>query len=158
MRDEAGTGYRQLIAWQKAIDLVEAVYRLTSSWPREELFGLTSQIRRAAASVPANIAEGRGRTSSKEYAHHLSIAYGSLCEIETYLTIASRLGYIDPTTYETSNERTTEVARVLRGLMKRVQADSSALHETEVDYNPFLTPHASRLTPIARRDNDVARG
>lgn len=158
MADSAAAGYRQLIAWQKAVDLVEAIYRHTSSWPREEMFGLTSQIRRAAASVPANIAEGRGRNSAKEYAHHLSIAYGSLCEVETYLTIAFRLGYIDAEAHDSFDGRSTEVARVLRGLMKRIQAESSVIHETEADYDPFLAPHASRLTPFARRDNDVARG
>jgi four helix bundle protein len=156
--DEASAGYRTLIAWQKAMDLVEIVYRQTSAWPREEQFGLTSQIRRAAVSVPGNIAEGRGRSSDKEYARHLSIAYGSLCEVETYLAIAHRLGVVESTANESLLQRSTEVARLLRGLMKRLQSDSSSLREVELDNDPFLTPHASRLTPQQGRDNDVARG
>jgi four helix bundle protein len=156
--NEAGAGYRTLIVWQKAMDLVEAVYRQTSTWPREEQFGLTSQIRRAVVSVPANTAEGRGRNSDKEYVRHLSIAYGSLCEVETYLVIAVRLGFVDSTSHESLLQRSTEVARLLRGLMKRLQSDSSSLREVEFDYDPFLMPHASRLTPQQGRDNDVARG
>ena len=76
-----GTHYTGLIAWQKAVDLVEEVYRATAAFPKEELFGLTSQIRRAAVSVPSNIAEGQGRASTNEFRHHLSIALGSLCEL-----------------------------------------------------------------------------
>ena len=75
--------YRELMVWQKAIELVEAVYTATGSFPPQEVYGLTSQLRRAAVSVPSNIAEGQGRRSTAEFAHHLSIAYGSLCEIET---------------------------------------------------------------------------
>lgn len=156
--DESGAGNRPLIAWQKAMDLVEAIYRQASAWPREEPFGLTSQIRRAAVSVPGNIAEGRERTSDREYARHLSIADGSLCEAETSLAIAHRLGFVDSNNHESLLQRSTEVARLLRGLMKRIQADSSSLREVELAYDPFLTPHASRPTPISRRDNDVARG
>ena len=75
--------YRDLIVWQKAMDLVEDVYKKTKGFPREELYGLTSQLRRAVVSVPSNNAEGQGRNSTKEFLHHLSIAYGSLCEVET---------------------------------------------------------------------------
>ncbi|HET8626374.1 MAG TPA: four helix bundle protein, partial [Thermomicrobiales bacterium] len=74
-------GYRELIAWQKAMDLVEHVYVATGAWPSEERFGLVQQVRRAAVSVPANVAEGHGRTGSKEYLHHLSLAVGSLHEL-----------------------------------------------------------------------------
>jgi four helix bundle protein len=75
--------YRQLIARQKAMDLVVAIYYLTKDFPKEEVYGLTGQIRRAAVSIPSNIAEGQGRNSTKELLHYLSIAYGSLSEIET---------------------------------------------------------------------------
>jgi four helix bundle protein len=85
--------YQRLTAWQKSMELVKAIYRATSDWPRQEQFGLTNQVRRAAVSIPSNIAEGHGRSSSQEYAHHLSIAYGSLCELETQLLIAEGLGY-----------------------------------------------------------------
>ena len=83
--------YRDLIAWQKGVDLVEGIYRATQSWPREETYSLTDQVRRAAVSVPANIAEGHGRHSTKEFLQHLGIASGSLCEAETHLVIANRL-------------------------------------------------------------------
>ena len=86
--------YQDLLAWQKAMDLVELVYAATRSWPKEELYGLTSQIRRAAVSVPSNVAEGQGRTSPKELLHHLPIAHGSLRELETQTMIAGRLGYL----------------------------------------------------------------
>ncbi len=80
--------YGDLIAWQKVMDLVSEVYRVTKDWPREEMFGLTSQVRRSAVSIPSNIAEGQGWTGPKEFVHHLSIAHGSLCEAETQLIIA----------------------------------------------------------------------
>jgi four helix bundle protein len=79
--------YQDLTAWQKAMDLVEAVYRATQQWPRDELYGLTNQARRAAVSVPANIAEGKARFGPSEFFHRLSIALGSLHETETHLLI-----------------------------------------------------------------------
>jgi four helix bundle protein len=85
--------YRDLVAWQKAMDMVEAVYRATQTWPKDEVYGLTTQARRAAVSVPANIAEGQGRRGAAEMVHHLSMAGGSLHELETHLLIALRLGY-----------------------------------------------------------------
>ena len=87
--------HHRLDVWNDAIGLVEAVYRLTSSFPADERFGLTSQLRRAAVSVPSNIAEGAARRSRKEYLHHLGIARGSLSEVETQCVIASRLGLKD---------------------------------------------------------------
>ncbi len=79
------SSYRDLIVWQRGIVLVREVYELSSTWPQHEVFGLTHQIRRAAVSIPANIAEGQGRYGTKELHHHLSIAHGSLCELETHL-------------------------------------------------------------------------
>ncbi len=117
----AGRNYRELVAWQRAVDLVEHIYKVTAKWPREEAYGLTNQIRRAAVSVPANIAEGQGRSSRKEFAHHLAIAYGSLCELETHLIIASRLTYIDPPTLDELIVQTTDVAKPLHGLLRSVQ-------------------------------------
>jgi four helix bundle protein len=108
--------YRQLIAWQKAMELVRFVYELTDKFPREELFGLTSQIRRAVVSIPSNIAEGQGRNSTKEFINYLSIAYGSLMETETQNLVAEMRKYI---TAEESNavmERSAEVGRVINGL------------------------------------------
>jgi four helix bundle protein len=91
-----GESYRDLIAWRKAMDLVTKIYRVTQSFPRDELYGLTNQLRRAAVSVPSNIAEGQARFSPKEFHHFLSHARGSLVEIETQLTIAQNLGYLTP--------------------------------------------------------------
>ena len=121
-----GENYQDLIAWQKAMDLVEGVYRATRGWPKEELYGLSNQVRRAAVSVPANVAEGQGRRSSQEFLHHVSIAHGSLREVETHLLIARRLGYSDEATCEALMHQTAEVGRLLNGLMKRLRVPSPA--------------------------------
>src|SRR5512136_1860465 len=86
--------YTDLMAWQKAVDLVEEVYRVTGHFPKEELYGLTSQMRRAAVSIPSNIAEGQGRNSRGEFCQFLGHAKGSLFELETQVVIAARLGYL----------------------------------------------------------------
>jgi len=83
-----------LVAWKNAIDLAVVTYEISRSWPRAETYGLTSQIRRAAVSVAANIAEGQGRRGRKEFLHFLNIAIGSLCEMETHLVVARRIGYV----------------------------------------------------------------
>ncbi|WP_374349277.1 four helix bundle protein [Chitinimonas sp.] len=85
--------HKDLRVWQSAMQLVEQIYRLTDTFPREELFGLSSQMRRAAVSVPSNIAEGSARQSTKELLHFLSIAAGSLAELDTQLELAGRIGY-----------------------------------------------------------------
>jgi four helix bundle protein len=87
--------YRDLDVWRLGLDLAEAVYQCTSAFPKSEIFGLTAQMRRAAVSVPSNIAEGRSRSSTKEFLHFLSIALGSLAELETQFELAVRLGYTD---------------------------------------------------------------
>ena len=86
-------GYRDLVVWQRAMDLVTATYRLTAAFPRDEGYGLAQQLKRAAVSVPSNVAEGHGRDHLGDYLHHLSVANGSLMELETQLMIAGRLGY-----------------------------------------------------------------
>ncbi len=113
--------YRDLLAWQKAMDLAEQVYSATRDWPKEELYGLTNQVRRAVVSVPANIAEGQGRTGSNELLHHLSIAHGSLYEVETHLMLAGRLGYLDDPGVETLLRHTEEVGRLLGGLIRSLR-------------------------------------
>jgi four helix bundle protein len=90
-----------------------------AAWPRDELFGSTNQIRRAAVSIPANIAEGKGRTGSRELLHHLSIAHGSLCEVETHLLIAGRRNYLDQAGIDQVLDLLSEVGRLLRCLIKR---------------------------------------
>lgn len=110
--------YRDLIVWQKAMDLVEAIYKSTQSFPRDELHGLTSQVRRAAVSVPSNIAEGQSRRSTKEFLHHLSIAYGSLSELETQIQIAGRLAYLRGEEAQSLLNKTAEVGRLTNGLCR----------------------------------------
>ena len=114
--------YRDLIAWQKAMDLVAAVYRCTQTFPKAETYGLVSQLRRAAVSVPSNIAEGHARQSTGEFRQFLGHACGSLMEIETQILIAERLGYIDSTTSVPLLECTTEVGKILNGLLRALPA------------------------------------
>jgi four helix bundle protein len=113
--------YRELVAWQKAMNLVESVYLSTRNWPREENYGLTSQIRRAAVSVPSNIAEGQGRFSTKEFLRHLSIAYGSLLEVETQVLIAQRLGYLNIDATESLLAASAEIGRTINGLVRLLE-------------------------------------
>ena len=89
-----GSHFRELRVWQGGMDLVESVYRVSGGFPKSELYGLMSQIRRAAVSVPSNIAEGQTRASTKEFLQHISIAQASLAEVETQLEIAVRLGFV----------------------------------------------------------------
>jgi len=103
------------------MELVTAVYRITRDWPREEQYGLTSQIRRAAVSIPSNLAEGHGRSGPREYAHHVSIAFGSLCELETQMLIGEQLGYANGATTAELMTKTAEVRRLIRGLIRSLQ-------------------------------------
>jgi len=112
-----GKSYRDLVAWQKAMDLVTEVYRITTSFPKEEMYGLTSQMRRAAVSVPSNIAEGQGRRGVAEFRHFLRQAIGSLMEIETQVMIAQRLGYLGLETTGQILHDSAELGRVLNGLL-----------------------------------------
>lgn len=110
-----------LEVWKRAVDFVVRIYRMTESFPREEKFGLTSQIRRAAVSVPANIAEGAARQSSKEFCYFLSNAQGSVTELATEILIARRLGYISEQTYRLDNDELATIGRLLLGLARRVK-------------------------------------
>lgn len=112
--------YRDLIAWQKAIAVVSDVYRLTQGFPREEIYGLTAQMRRAAISVPSNIAEGQGRRTRGEFAQFLGHAFGSLLELETQVTIASNLGYLAAERADEFLDQTGELGRVINGLLAAV--------------------------------------
>ena len=108
--------HEKLEVWSKSVDLVVAIYKLTELFPKEEKFGLTAQIRRAAVSVPANIAEGAARQSSKEFAHFLSIAQGSASELETELLIAQRPGYLNEDVYVEMRATLDSVGRMIVGL------------------------------------------
>jgi four helix bundle protein len=112
----AGKNYRDLVAWQKAMDFVEDVYQATKAFPREELYGLTNQLRRCSVSVPSNIAEGQGRGSNAEFARSLSIAHGSLREVETQVIIGRRLGYLEEGEMGRLLGRAAEVGRLVTGL------------------------------------------
>lgn len=105
--------HRSLKAWQQAVELVERIYAVSRTFPKEELFGLTSQMRRAAVSIPANIAEGSARSGTRELVRYLSIAGASLSELDTHVEIARRLGYLKD---DTLNERMDAVAALLMGL------------------------------------------
>ena len=111
-------GYRDLKVWQKAMDLVVECYADAKTFPDGELYGLISQIPRAAVSIPANVAEGQGRQHRPEFIQHLSIAYGSLTELETHIQIARRLNYLDDDDERRLLQRTGEVGRQLNGLLR----------------------------------------
>jgi len=113
--------YRDLVAWQKAMGLVESVYRVTHDWPKEEMYRLTNEIRRAVVSVPANMAEGQGRNSAREFARYLSIAIVSLYEVETYVSIAQRLRYLDERICDGLLVQTAEAARLTHGLSRKLR-------------------------------------
>jgi four helix bundle protein len=108
--------YQDLIVWQKAMDLVELVYRISARFPKEELYGLTSQVRRASISIASNIAEGQGRRTTREFLHFLSIARGSICEVPTQFLIAQRLGYVEESRAAELMEKSAEVCGLLNGL------------------------------------------
>ncbi len=112
--------HRDLTVWQKAMDLAVATYRLTSRLPVTETYGMRAQMTRAAASVPANIAEGNARGTRREYAHFLSIARGSLVETETHLVLAVRLGYLQDVDVRAWLREGVEVGRMLTALRRRL--------------------------------------
>jgi four helix bundle protein len=113
--------HEKLDVWRKAIDFVIEVYRATEAFPKEEKFGLTAQVRRAAVSVPANIAEGAARSSNKEFAYFLSNAQGSASEVETELLIAHRLGYLTETKFLALGAKQDDLGRMLIGLARHVR-------------------------------------
>lgn len=112
------SSYRDLKVWQRAMDMVIECYEQSRCLPREERYGLTSQLRRAAVSVPANIAEGRSRRGKGDFGKHLSIAAGSLAEVETLLEIAERVEYLDHPTRTRLSDTTSEVGRMIYGLYR----------------------------------------
>ena len=113
--------YRELIAWQKAVGLVTEVYRVTEVFPQREIYGLSAQMRRAAVSIPSNIAEGQGRSSTGEFKHFVGMARGSLFELETQLIVAMNLGYLAKADAERLELLTTELRRILSGLTKSLK-------------------------------------
>ncbi len=115
------TSYHDLVVWQRGIDFVVDCYRLSGGFPRNEVYGLSSQLQRAAVSVPANIAEGAGRGHTREYIRHLGIARGSLFEAETHILIAGRLGYATAEQTRPLVAAVAEIGRMLHGLMASLE-------------------------------------
>jgi four helix bundle protein len=115
--------YRDLRVWQQSMDLAEACYRLTATFPREEMFGLTSQIRRACTSIPANIAEGYGRNSKGSYGQFLKVAQGSLKELETHLLLAERLALVEAPLTAPLISDCDALGRMLFSLIRKVGQD-----------------------------------
>lgn len=117
----AGKNYRDLIAWQKAMDLAECVYQVTEAMPPDERFGLIAQLRRAAVSVASNIAEGQGRFTEADFVRFLSIAHGSVREVETQLLLSARLGHVSHGAISEPLELSAEVGRLIAGLARSLK-------------------------------------
>lgn len=113
--------YKDLIVWQKAMDLADEVYRLTKAFPHEEKYALTDQLHRTVVSIPSNIAEGKGRTSLAEYLHFLSIAKGSLYEVETQLLLAIRFAYISKERAQKALDLREEISKMLSALITKLR-------------------------------------
>jgi four helix bundle protein len=127
--------YRDLDVWKQSMDLVEECYRLSDRFPRSEEFGLRAQMRRSAVSIPSNIAEGNGRSTTGDYLRHVSIAHGSLMELETQVLIAGRLRYLEAADVEAVLKRTDELGRMLTSLGRRLRERAS-----EKRSNPGVEP------------------
>jgi four helix bundle protein len=114
--------YKDLIVWQKAMDLVYEVYQISKSFPKEEQYALTNQLRRAVVSVPSNIAEGRSRYSSAEFRNFLSIAHGSLAEVETQILLAIRLDYVKENQATKSLDLQNEISKMLVSIYRKIES------------------------------------
>jgi len=143
--------YRDLLVWQKSVDLVEVCYRFTALLPKEEKSGLSSHIQRSAVSVPANIAEGSGRRNIGEYIHHLLIANGSVKELETHLIIAGRIGHVKVEAVQPITGKAEEIGRMLAGLILAWSAhgiSGESSFDLTAPCSPPLPPF-SIISPIA---------
>ncbi|ASK31691.1 four helix bundle protein [Chryseobacterium sp. T16E-39] len=115
--------YKELIVWQKSIDLVTEVYSCTKNFPKEETYGLISQIRRSSISIPSNIAEGHSRRSQADYIQFLKIARGSCAEVETQLIISKNLEYLNLERFQYLNDKSLEISKMLNGLITKIQTN-----------------------------------
>lgn len=118
--------FRNLKVWRRAVDLTAEIYQLTKKLPKDEAFGLSSQMKRAAVSIPSNIAEGQGRESFKEYIHFLSIAYGSLCEIETQVEISKRMSFLKEEETVAAEQMIVETAKMLKSLLSYLKSKTAS--------------------------------
>jgi len=112
--------HKDLIVWQKAVDLSMLIYKLTNTFPQREIYGLSSQMRRAAISIASNIAEGRARHTRKDFSHFLHMAFGSAAELETQLLIARRLSFLDDDAHGKTNSFLSEVSKMLRAMIDKL--------------------------------------
>lgn len=122
--------YKDLTAWKKSMELVKEIYTLTKKLPKEETYGLSDQMRRAAVSIPSNIAEENGRKTDNEYAHFLNIARGSECELETQLYICIMLNYLTEKETEEAFSLLEEVGRMLNKMLSNLKARTTTNHQT----------------------------
>ncbi|MCT2562968.1 four helix bundle protein [Chryseobacterium herbae] len=113
--------FKELLVWQKSIDFVTEIYKITGSFPKDEMYGLISQIRRASVSIPSNIAEGNSRRSKPDYLQFLKIARGSCAEVETQLIISKNLNYFSEENYKKLNEDIIEISKMLNGLINSLE-------------------------------------
>lgn len=113
--------YRDLLIWQKSMDLVTEIYKITASFPKDEVYGITTQIRRSSVSVPSNIAEGYGRNSSGDYKCFLHISLGSLYELQTQIEICFRLQYLKNESFTTLQVKTNELERMMNSLISKIK-------------------------------------
>ena len=120
--------YKELVAWQKGIEFVAEIYKSTRDFPKEELYGLTNQLRRAAVSIPSNIAEGQGRLTRGEFKQFLGHARGSLFEVESQLVMARMLDYLPTSDAEALLKRVEELGRILNGLLNSLDRKLSTIH------------------------------
>ena len=136
--------HRRVDAWNSSVDLVMAIYQVTGFFPQEERFAPISQLRKAATSVPSNLAEGAARQTKKEFANYIHIAQGSLSELDTHLEIARRLNYLPDLDWKKHEGQIQRIDKMLSGLLRYLKKNSR-LPTTNVSANPSrLTPHASR--------------
>ena len=117
--------FKELNVWQKSYDLCLMIYKITKKYPNEETYGLVSQLRRVAVSVPSNIAEGYGRKTTTDYIRFLYIAYGSICELETQILLSGDLGYIKESIHTETLDNVTEIERMLKGLINSLEKNSN---------------------------------
>jgi len=129
--------YKELKVWQRSYQLCLKIYKVTTIFPKEERYGLTSQIRRSAVSIPSNIAEGYGRKTTADYIRYLYIAYGSVCELETQILLSMDLGYIDSAVIEKIKDEIQQIERMLKGLIKSLENK----HLNPGPLEPFLPTH-----------------
>ena len=117
--------FRELLVWQRSMELTVVVYRLTQDFPREEMFGLTSQLRRCATSIPSNIAEGQGRLNTREFRQFLGIARGSTCELQTQLEIARRLALGNPQLLDEAEGLSHQIGKMIFTILRKLKATNS---------------------------------